>query len=461
MGVGISAIGGFAQGLAGGMKLRSDLDDAEQRRKLAEAQDKREGERATREQTVFGYTLKDLQRRENKASDEDSALDELKASFIGGQPAAAPAAPQPAQAIANPNAAPAGTPAVSDFSGIPTPAQPAPAAGITPPAAADAPAAPAAAPGNNPFVTPVTGKDLDAVYDRQAKALQKYFVAKGEPDKAMQVPKMMQELRDFDWSSKVGASLAGMAGGAPGARDAFAKVYGVVNDGYDLDPSTGKYDPKTGWTGLVRVNKQTGDRETFNLSPDQAMVLASKYKNPGEVIKFVVENEQKNRQIGAQEETARAHTTSAGAALMNAQTNADVKRDMAATNRDTRETNAAIRQSVQATKSEGEAQKFFRNSFGVGDFSVKTKDEVEALMPEAKREYAAARQKHETAAARSNAATGLWDLNERKFSPSFISNAIPIIESRIRSGKGADGTDEATGLPYININGKKVLIPKD
>ena len=318
MGVGISAFGGLAKGIAQGIQMATDMDEKERRLKLAEAANQREIERADREKTVFGFTVKDLERKENKAKDEDSALKELQSSFITDQPTAAP------QATANPNAAPSNEGYASDFTGLPTPGQPAPMGIATPAAAAPAgaPAAAPATPTGNPFVTNLSGKELDAVYNRQAQALQKYFVARGEVDKAMQVPKMMQELRDFDWSNKVGASLASMAGGAPGARDAFAKVYGVVNDGYDLDPKSGQFDPQKGWTGLVRINKETGERETFNLSPDQAMVIAAKYKNPAEVIKFVVDNQRSNREFGlkerdtaAREKSAAADVTRAGAAV--------------------------------------------------------------------------------------------------------------------------------------------------
>ena len=318
MGVGISAFGGLAKGIAQGIQMATDMDEKERRLKLAEAANQREIERADREKTVFGFTVKDLERKENKAKDEDAALKELQSSFITDQPPAAP------QAIANPNAAPSNEGYASDFTGLPTPGQAAPM-GIATPAAAASAGAPAAAPATptgNPFVTNLSGKELDAVYNRQAQALQKYFVARGEVDKAMQVPKMMQELRDFDWSNKVGAALAGMAGGAPGAREAFAKVYGVVNDGYDLDPRSGQYDPQKGFVGLVRINKETGERETFNLSPEQAMVIASKYKNPAEVIKFVVENQRSNREfglkereVGAREKSAQADVTRAGAAV--------------------------------------------------------------------------------------------------------------------------------------------------
>lgn len=138
----------------------------------------------------------------------------------------------------------------------------------------------------------------------------------------MQVPKMMKELRDFEWTDKVGASLAAMAGGAPGARESFSKIYGMVNDGYDLDVKSGKFDPQKGWTGLVRINKETGERETFDFTPTQAMMIASKYKNPAEVIKYVQEQADKQRQFGFEERKTTATEKTADASMINAKANA-------------------------------------------------------------------------------------------------------------------------------------------
>jgi hypothetical protein len=120
-----------------------------------------------------------------------------------------------------------------------------------------------------------------------------------------------------------------------------------------------------------------------------------------------------------------------------------------------------VRRTAADAKAEGDAQKFFNNAFGTSDFKVKTDDEVKALAPRQKLAYESARAKQMQNRARSNAASGLWDLNGRSLTPSFITNALPIIERRLQDGKGVDGTDPDTGLPYVNINGKKVLIPKD
>ena len=329
MGIGLGFVGGLAQGAAQGLKLRSDLEDAEERRKLMKEQSAREEKRlgfeekrlgfeegrARREEQIFGYTVKDLQRKENRAASEDQALAELQASYLGTPPpnAAAPqsadaVAPQPVRGVAAPQ-----TDAAAPAQGIATNA-PAPVAS----GASGAPAAPQ----NNPFVNTVKGTQLDTVYNTQAKALQRYYIAKGDVEKAMQVPKMMKELRDFEWTDKVGASLAAMAGGAPGARESFAGIYGTVNDGYDLDPKSGKFDPQKGWTGLVRINKATGERETFDFTPTQAMMIASKYKNPAEVIKYVQDQNDKQRQFGLEERKTSATEKTADAAMVNAKANA-------------------------------------------------------------------------------------------------------------------------------------------
>lgn len=322
MGIGLGFVGGLAQGAAQGMKLRSDLDDAEERRKLMREQSAREERRlgfeekrlgfeearSEREKQTFGYTIKDLERRENRAASEDQALAELQSVYLGAQPTQPKdAAAQPARGI--------NLPAQPVDAAQPAPTQAIPTSGAAAPAAA-------AAPKTNPFINTVKGAELDKVYDAQARALQRFYIAKGDVEKAMQVPKMMKELRDFEWTDKVGASLAAMAGGAPGARESFASIYGTVNDGYDLDPKSGKFDPQKGWTGLVRINKATGERETFDFTATQAMTIASRYKNPAEVIKYVQDQKDKERTFGLEERKTSATEKTADASMINAKANA-------------------------------------------------------------------------------------------------------------------------------------------
>jgi hypothetical protein len=158
--------------------------------------------------------------------------------------------------------------------------------------------------------------------------------------------------------------------------------------------------------------------------------------------------------LGVAQQNAGSYRISAEATATNAATNAQIKTD-------TLKTNDTVRKAAADAKVEREAQGFFNNAFGTSDFKVKTDDEVKVLLPKQKKAYEEARAKHEQRTARRNAATGLWDLNGRKLTPSFITSALPLIEKRVMSDKPSDGTDPETGLPYVNINGKKVLLPKD
>jgi hypothetical protein len=355
MGVGI-AIGGLASGIAQGLKLGSDIEDAAQRRTLAK-------ESAERDKARFKFETEESEDKSRRRTELKAAEDELKAAdemlakgnILGGQQQ--PVAPT--AAIANPNAAPM-------QGAMPAPS---PAAGaIAMPDAAPAQAQQTSQP--NPFMTGAEGKyqdpkaAMDRYYDMKAAALSKVFRAKGDYDKAELVPKMMNELRDQNWSQKVGTSLAAMAGNAPGAREAFGKVYGMVNDGYELDPASGKFDPDKGWTGLERINTQTGKRETFSLSPEQAAAISSRYKDPAQVISFVLERADKaksqaleGRKVAATEKSADAEVTKAGASVVAA--NAQASRASALNKREQAEANgqqqkamtdAILRQFPLATK---------------------------------------------------------------------------------------------------------------
>lgn len=299
---GAIAIGGLAQGLAQGMKLGSDLQDAEERRALMKEQSERDKER-------FGFEKEEMQdksRRRKMLSEGEQEYTQADSLLASGQILSPTTAKQatgieaPAAPVTDQQPAPAAA-IQPPASGGSVQAAPAPRAAIAAPGAAPAAPATPAQPKQNPFLSPGEGKyqDMNAAWDRyyemKGQALSKMLMASGNYKDALQVPKMMRELRDNNWSEKVGASLAGMAGGAPGARDAFAKVYDNINDGWSLDPTKGKYDPEKGWIGLERFNKD-GKRESFNMNAEQAAMVSMKYKDPGEVIKFMLERGDKSRQ---------------------------------------------------------------------------------------------------------------------------------------------------------------------
>lgn len=355
MGVGLSAIGGFATGFGQGMRLRSEMEDAEERRAYMKERREREQRQEARDEELFGYSLNDLKRKFR----DGNLADEAKKDFMDADellrnppPPTETAAP-PARAI-QPPPAPVATDApvvkgrttaiptnhgfeysgglaasgdaarldpiraaINDkrpvdarepvgavdrflpvkepvarntgdymMSGAPEEAAPAPAAAAAP-----------AAQKENPLITASDNKypnkaaadaALDKYYDMKAKALQKWYLSQNQMDKAMEVPKMIRELRDQDWTRKIGASLSGMLSNAPGAREAFARVYDIINDGYSLDPNSGTYDPKSmSWKGLVRLDKDGKPVDTFDLTPTSAMMLAQKYKDPATVVQYL------------------------------------------------------------------------------------------------------------------------------------------------------------------------------
>lgn len=421
MGIGIAAVaGGIRQGFKDYRdNMRAiDVEDREAKRFAMEE------ERAGREKTRFGWEENQEKERQRvrEAEEKYRNIDkELQSGMILGADGAIQE--QPAGAIAVPGAAPA----------TKTP---------------------------NPFLTGAEGryKDpkaaLDEYYTRKGAALRELYNAKGDYEKAEQVPAMMQALRQNKFMEKTGAAFAAMAAGAPGARDAMQKVYGMVADGFELDPTKGKFDPKTGsWVGLERV-AQDGKREAFNLTGEQIAVMAMRYKDPGELIKFSLDSAFKKRQEGREDQKVANDTTKANAY-------ASTALDNAATNKSTRAANDVIRARQQDGKDDEQALKTFASSFGYREIEPKTKDEIAELGPKEQELYRSARQEQSRRREAVGYASGIFSLNERKVPAAVIAQVVPTLQRRIKEGKGADGIDEKTKLPFINFNGMKILLPQD
>jgi hypothetical protein len=135
--------------------------------------------------------------------------------------------------------------------------------------------------------------------------------------------------------------------------------------------------------------------------------------------------------------------------------------DNAKTNATTRDYNNEVRRRAADRADDESAAKFFGSTFGLKELEVKTKDEVEALMPDQRKAYEQTRQEQSKRRELAGYAQNIYTLNERKVAAPVIAQAIPALQRRIADGKGADGIDPASGLPFVNINGKKILLPKD
>jgi len=342
---------------------------------------------------------------------------------------------------------------------------------------------------------------VNAYYDRMAPMMERQAQLSGKDPWA--VRREIKNIRKEQFVERVGNALSMIYAGNEEGIKGLQSAYQLFPDGRTI---TGG---KINQDGSVLLQyEQGGIAGEKVVSRDQLMELGKLALNPADAVKLrvqLVENE-KNRQftdeqrrkgeafttservagqgfrvserqaeqtwktgereasqtyelpfkqgaLNVSQQNADSSRVSANASARNAKTNEEIKRDAA-------DTNKVVRQAAADAKVEREAQRFFDNAFGTSDFKVKTDEEVKALLPKQKKAYEEARGKHEARAARRNAASGLWDLNGRMLAPSFISNAMPAIEQRVVAGK-FDGTDAETGLPYVNINGKKVLLPKD
>lgn len=370
------------------------------------------------------------------------------------------------------------------------PYDPVPDGGITPPGAARP---------TDPYTDSARVK---AYYDRVTPLLEKQAYATGKD--FLGVRKQVDDLRRGQFVERVGSALSMIEAGDEAGIKNLQAVYDMYPDGRKI--TGGKINQDGTVLLQYEQNGQAGER---TISKDQLVNFGKLALNPADAAKlrFQLLETQKDRDfksgegqkdrdlragegkadrefrasegkaerefrtgerlgtqnyelpfkegaLGVSRQNAASSRLSAEASARNADTNAEIKRDAL-------ETNRTVRQTAADARAEKDAQGFFSNAFGTSEFKVKTDEEVKALLPKQKQAYEQARAKQAQNRARSNAASGLWDLNGRNLSPSFITNALPIIERRLQGGKGVDGTDPDTGLPYVNINGKKVLIPKD
>lgn len=369
------------------------------------------------------------------------------------------------------------------------PYDPAPEGGITPPGA------------SRPTDPYTDSARVKAYYDRITPLLERQAYATGKD--FLGVRQQVDALRKNQFVERVGSALAMIESGDEAGIKNLQAVYDMYPDGRKI--TGGKINQDGTVLLQYEQNGQPGERV---ISKEQLVNFGKLALNPADAAKlrFQLLESQKEREfktsereagqrfttsereggqsfrtsereagqrfttseregaqnyelpfkqgaLGVARQNADSTRISANAAAKNADTNAEIKRD-------TLDTNRAIRSTAANAEAEAKAQKHFGTAFGLGDFKVKTDEEVKALLPKQKEEYAKARAKADQGRARSNAASGLWELNGRTLSPSFITSSMSLIEQRIQSGK-VDGTDPESGLPYVNINGKKVLLPKD
>lgn len=286
MGSGI-AMAGLAQGLAQGLKLGSDLQDAEERRTTMREQNDRDKVR-------FEHEKKRMAEDDAKIAARDeftksmAAINDDAVNGRNGFEKFGFAATQPQQqgAIAAP--------------------------GTQPAAAA-----------SNPFKTTADGmyqnqRGADQlISERRAAAMEALYARLGEPEKAVMAREQMADLFDKGVERKFKTMLLGAAQGAPGSMDALAKAYSYMNDGQSIDPKSGQWDANTKtWKGVAFLDASGKPTATRDLT--QADILGMAKRDASAIAMFNIEQGWKEKTYKLEERKTVADETRAGAAVISA-----------------------------------------------------------------------------------------------------------------------------------------------
>lgn len=372
MGIGLAGlaagIGAGLQGYVKGVQIRSDLEDAEQRRKLALEQSQREGERlgferqrAEQDKVRFAEEQRRID-AQKKFSDEIAALnDDAKNGRNGFEKFGF--VQQPAGAIQAP-----GAPQKSD----------------------------------NPFIA--TGDGLyrnqrgvdELLAQRRAEAAERLYSVVS-PDKMGTAREEAFKLLDQNVERKFKTALAAASIGLPGSMNGLAKVYEYYNDGKAIDPGSGEWDDATKtWKNVVVFNKDKPDERTTR-DFSQSMLLGLAKQDPASLILFNTdqawkekEMALKGRAVAADEKRADAAQTSAGADVTRAgaaQTSAGAEvikanaaKDRVGLERTKLESDAAGTQQKAKVEAVGRMFPLAGKEFKTEDLMGRSPEEKKALM---------------------------------------------------------------------------------
>lgn len=341
------------------------------------------------------------------------------------------------------------------------------ATGITPPGAAAPGAAPAAAapapaaPPREQDIFRSNGEGLykdqklanDAHWARMRDITATYLEKTGQVDKLMDLDEKINKWKSSAYDELRKATAAAIATGDPEALKMTSRLAELTGLGFKVDPTSGKFDPKSQTYVGVKMVGLDGKEKVEDLSATRLLSVIGQL-SPEKLIEWNVARQDKAFQQGLDErrvasDESRAKTAAATAA------------DNARTNATTRDYNQDARRRAADRADDESAAKFFSGAYGLKELDVKTDKEIENLMPDQQKAYAQAREQQAKRREKVVTAMNLYQLNERKIPPSVLAQAIPALERRLADGKGADGIDSATGLPFVNFNGKKILVGRD
>lgn len=307
MGIGLAGlaagIGAGLQGYVKGVQMRSDLNDAEQRRALAKEQNEREKERMAFERERVNAEKERLG-FERRRSEQEGVRFEEERRRLEAQKRFADEIAALNEDVKN------------GRNGFERFGYAAPAAGaIQAPGAERKP--------DNPFMAAGDGlyrnqRGVDELLaQRRAEAAERLYSVVS-PEKMGTAREEAFKFLDQNVERKFKTALAAAAVGMPNSISGLAKVYEYYNDGKAIDPSSGQWDEKNKtWKGVVVFDKENPEkRATRDFS--QTMLLGLAKQDPAALILFNTDQAWKEREMVAKERAVKADETRAGAAVTSA-----------------------------------------------------------------------------------------------------------------------------------------------
>jgi len=293
----------------------------------------------------------------------------------------------------------------------------------------------------------------DAYYEGLYNITSKHLAATGQAEKMFSLKKQITEMREQGYEPLRKAAAAAVAMGHPNAMQLVGQASRLTGTAINIDPLSGKFDKDAQtWKG-VRIIGNDGKSEMQDIPVQNLFALVGAL-DAGKVVEVNFARKDADRKNKIEQQKADADTKKAGAYASSVTDNAE-------TNKSTRTFNNETR-ARQADRADDEsAAKYFGGAFGLKEFEVKPKDEVDAMLPKQQQAYAQMRQEQGQRREIASYAQNIYSLNGRKVSASFIAQAIPLLKKRNAAGQNSDGTAPASGLPFVTINGQKLLVPKE
>lgn len=303
MGMNLAAVGSFAQGATEGYD-RARKRAIEDERQSWERADQEDKQRMRDARKSYEEEMAAARKEVAEGRWAGAELTDKGKQFVAQQQ-------QPAEQAAPQDAATSATSATRTA--------------IAPPSEGQPPAAQPAPKPKLPYDFRQNGEGLyanqkavnDGYWDRVRDITTRYYEKTGQIDKIPEIDDKVRKWKDGRYTELRSATAAAIATGDPGAMQMASHLTELMGTGAKFDGSNAKFDPKTQMWNGVRTVGPDGKEHIENLSSVQLMTAIGHF-SPENLVKFNVDENDKNRKFAIEEKNADSQRISANASATRA-----------------------------------------------------------------------------------------------------------------------------------------------